>query len=269
MVMNNKKNDKLKKIIKNSGSMIIAFSGGVDSSFLLKSAVKILGENVIAVTAKSPLYPKNELKDAKKITKDLNCRYIIIDYNQLRKEDFKNNPIDRCYICKKELFSRLIQIKNKYKFNIIADGTNYDDLKTYRPGLKALKELGIRSPLASAGLTKKEIREYSRLLELPNWNKPAQACLASRFPYGEKITKLKLKRIERAEDYLYSLGFKQKRVRYYYPVARIEIGKEEIPRLIQSNYRDKIIKEFKKIGFSHISVDLEGYRPGSIDKLIK
>ena len=267
--MDNKKNDKLKKIIKNSGSMIIAFSGGVDSSFLLKTAVKVLGENVIAVTAKSPLYPKNEFKSAKKIIKDLNCRHIIIDFNQLKIENFKNNPINRCYICKKELLSRLIMIKNKYKFNIVADGTNSEDLNTYRPGLKALKESGIISPLACAGLTKKEIRKYSRLLELPNWDKPAQSCLASRFPYGEKITKSKLKKIEKAEDYLHSLGFKQKRARYCYPGVRIEIGNEEIPRLIQGNCRDKIIRELKKIGFIYISLDLEGYRPGSFDESTK
>jgi uncharacterized protein len=267
--MDDKKNDELKKIIKNSGSMIIAFSGGVDSSFLLKTAVKILGKKVIAVTAKSPVYPKSELKDAKKITKDLNCRHIIIDHNQLKIEKFINNPIDRCYICKRGLFLRLISIKDKYKFEVVADGTNSDDLNTYRPGLKALKELGIRSPLAGAGLTKKEIREYSRLLNLPTWNKPALACLASRFPYGEKITRMKLKKIEKAEDYLHSLGFKQRRVRYYYPTARIEIEKEEIPRLVQDNYIDKILKEFKKIGFLYISIDLEGYSPGSIDKVIK
>ncbi len=264
--MNNKKIDKLKKIIKDSDSMVIAFSGGVDSSFLLKMAVKILGGNVIAVTAKSPVYIKSELKDAKRFTGELNCRHIILDHNQLKIKVFINNPVNRCYICKKDLLLKLISIKNKYRFNIVADGTNYDDLNKYRPGLKALRELGVQSPLAEACLTKKEIREHSRMLDISNWDKPAMACLASRFPYGEKITKAKLKKIERAEDCLYSLGFKQRRVRYFYPAARIEIEKDEIPRLMQEDLRDKIIKEFKKIGFLYVSVDLEGYRPGGTAK---
>jgi len=262
--MENKKIDRLKKIIKNSGSMIIAFSGGVDSCFLLKTAVEVLGRNVIAITARSPVYLKSELKDAKRLTRELNCRHIIFDHNQLKIEKFVNNPANRCYTCKKDFMIRLISIKNKYKFNTVADGTNYDDLNKYRPGLKALKELEIQSPLADSCLTKKEIREHSRVLNLPTWNKPAMACLASRFPYGEKITKTKLKKIERAEDYLCFLGFKQRRVRYLYPTARIEIENEEIPRLMQEDLKDKIIKEFKKIGFLYISVDLQGYRPEAL-----
>jgi uncharacterized protein len=262
--MDNKKIYRLKKIIKDSGSMIIAFSGGVDSSFLLQTAVKILGKNVIAVTARSPVYVKSELKDAKRFTKELNCRHIILYHNQLKIKGFANNPLNRCYICKKDLLLKLISIKNKYQFNIVADGTNYNDLNKYRPGLKSLKELGVQSPLAESFLTKKEIRECSRLLNLPTWDKPAMACLASRFPYGEKITKAKLKKVVRAEDYLYSLGFKQRRVRYFYPTAKIEIEKDEIPRLMQDYLRDKIIKKFKEIGFLYISVDLEGYRPGEI-----
>jgi uncharacterized protein len=264
--MYNKKIDRLKKIIKDSGSMIIAFSGGVDSSFLLQTAVKVLGGNVIAVTARSPVYLKSELKDAKRFIKRLNCKHIIFDQNQLKIKGFVDNTINRCYICKKDLLLKLISIKNKYKFNILADGTNYDDLSKYRPGLKALKELGVQSPLADACLTKKEIREHSRLLNLPTWNKPAMACLASRFPFG---TKTKLKKVERAEEYLRSFGFKQIRVRYLYPTARIEVEKDEITRLMQKDLIDKIAKKFKKIGFSHISVDPQGYRPGAFtDEMI-
>jgi uncharacterized protein len=266
--MDNKKINRLKKIIKDSDSMIIAFSGGVDSSLLLQVAVKMLGEKAIAVTARSPVYLKSELKDAKRFTRGLNCRHIILDHNQLKIKGFINNPVNRCYICKKDLLLKLISIKNKYRFNIVADGTNYDDLNKYRPGMKALKELGVQSPLAYARLTKKEIREHSRLLNLPTWNKPVMTCLASRFPFGSRITKARLRKIERAEDYLYSLGFKQRRVRYLYPTARIEIEKDEIPRLIQKDIRDKTIKEFKKIGFSYISVDMEGYRPGALTNKI-
>jgi len=267
IIMDRKKINKLKKILKDMGSLIIAFSGGVDSSFLLKVAENVLGKNVIAVTAKSLTYPKREFEDAKRIARSLNCRQIIIDSNEMKIKEFRNNPKNRCYFCKKELFLKLISIKNKYNFNFVVDGTNYDDLNTFRPGLKALKELGIRSPLAEAGLTKEEIRKYSRLLNLTTWNKPSFACLSSRFPYGEEITKSKLKKIENAEDFLRSLGFRQIRVRYHYPIARIEIEKEEIPKILQSNIREKMIKKLKKIGFEYITLDLEGYRSGSMDEL--
>ncbi len=266
MIMDRKKINKLKKILKDMGSLIIAFSGGVDSSFLLKVAENVLGKNVIAVTAKSLTYPRRELKDAKRIARSLNCRQIIIDSNELKIKEFRNNLKNRCYFCKKELFLKLISIKNKYKFNFVVDGTNYDDLNTFRPGLKALKELGIRSPLAEAGLTKEEIRKYSKILNLSTWNKPAFSCLSSRFPYGEEISEFKLKKIGKAESFLHSLGFRQVRVRYHYPIARIEIEKEEIPKILQSNIREKMIKQLKKIGFEYITLDLEGYRSGSMDK---
>jgi len=266
MIMDRKKINKLKKILKDMGSLIIAFSGGVDSSFLLKIAENVLGKNVIAVTAKSLTYPRREFEDAKRIARSLNCRQIIIDSNELKIKEFRNNSKNRCYFCKKELFLKLISIKNKYKFNFVVDGTNYDDLNTFRPGLKALKELGIRSPLAEAGLTKEEIRKYSKILNLSTWNKPAFSCLSSRFPYGEEISELKLKKIGKAESFLHSLGFRQVRVRYHYPIARIEIEKEEIPKILQSNIREKMIKQLKKIGFEYITLDLEGYRSGSMDK---
>lgn len=268
MIIRSKKINKLEKILKDMGSVIIAFSGGVDSSFLLKVAKKVLDKNVIAITAESPTYPKNEFKDAKKIAKSMGCRHIIVSSNELEIEEFRNNSRDRCYYCKKELFQKLISIKKKHKFNFIADGTNYDDLNTFRPGLKALKELKIRSPLADAGLTKEEIRKYSRLLGMTTWNKPVFACLSSRFPYGEEISKSKLKKIEKAESFLHSLGFSQIRVRYHYPIARIEIGKEEIPRMLQRITREKIINNFKKMKFEYITLDLEGYRPGSMDELL-
>ncbi len=264
--MNSRKINKLKKVLKSYESVIIAFSGGTDSSFLLKLAVEVLGENVIAVTAKSPVFPKKELLEAKKITGLLKCRHIIFYLNLLELETLRKNPINRCYICKKELFLKLISIKDRYNFNIIADGTNYDDLHTFRPGRKALNELDIRNPLAESGLTREDIKKYSKILHLPTWNKPALSCLLTRFPYGEKISVSKLRKIEKAEEYLHSLGFKQKRVRYQYPVARIEIEKDEIRKLAQSNLREKILKKFKKIGFLYITLDLEGYRPGSMDE---
>ena len=262
-----KKFFKLKEIIKEMDSIVIAFSGGVDSSFLLAAAAQSLGKKVIAVTAKSPTYPGRELREAKAIAKGLNCRHIIIDTGELEIKEFMNNQKNRCYFCKKELFLKLIAVKNEYKFNFVADGTNYDDLDKYRPGLKALKELGIRSPLAEARLTKEEIRQYSRQLNLPTWNKQDLSCLASRLPYGEKISKSVLKKIEKAEDFLYSLGFRQVRVRYHYPIARIEIEKDEIPVMLRPKIIEKIIKRLKKLEFEYITLDLEGYRTGSMDKL--
>ncbi len=243
--MDDKKTGKLKKIIKELGSLIIAFSGGVDSSYLLKIAKNELGKNVIAVTAKFPSIPESEIRYARKIAGVLNCRHIIIGYNQLAIEELRNNHPDRCYHCKKRLFKELISIKDKYGFNFIADGTNYDDLNTYRPGIKALGELGIKSPLADAGLTRKEIIKHSRLLKLPTWNKPSFSCLLSRFPYGEIITGLKLKKVREAESFFHSLGLKHIRVRYHHPIARIETGKEEIPLMSDPRIRGKIIKKLK------------------------
>ena len=248
-------------------SVVIAFSGGADSSFLLAAAAQSLGKKVIAVTAKSPTYTGRELKEAKVIANRLSCRHIIINSDELEIKEFMNNQKNRCYFCKKELFLKLISVKNKYEFNFVADGTNYDDLSKYRPGLKALKELGIRSPLAEAGLTKEEIRQYSRQLNLPTWNKQDLSCLASRLPYGEKISIPVLKKIEKAEDFLYSLGFRQVRVRYHYPIARIELEKDEIHRLLQPYIIEKIIKRLKKLEFEYITLDLEGYRTGSMDQL--
>ena len=266
-IISEKKFLKLKKIIKEMDSMVIAFSGGTDSSFLLAVAAQSPGMNVIAATAKSPTYPERELKEAKTTANKLGCRHMIISTDELEIEEYANNHKNRCYFCKKELFMKLLSIKNKYKFNFVADGTNYDDLNKYRPGLQALKELGIRSPLAEAGLTKEEIRQYSSLLNLPTWNKPDLSCLASRLPYGEKISKSVLKKIEKAEDFLYSLGFRQIRIRYHHPIARIELGKDEIPGILQCNNMEKIIRRLKKMGFEYITLDLEGYRTGSMDRL--
>jgi uncharacterized protein len=266
-MISDKKFIRLKEIIKEMDSVVIAFSGGADSSFLLAAAVQTLGEKVIAATARSFTYPGRELKEAKAIAGKLNCRHIIISTGELEIKEFINNHRNRCYFCKKELFLKLISVKNEYKLNSVADGTNYDDLKKYRPGLKALKELGIRSPLAEACLTKEEIRQYSRQLNLPTWNKQNLSCLASRLPYGEKISKSVLIKIEKAEDFLYSLGFRQVRVRYHHLIARIELEKDEIPGMLQRDTIEKIIKRLKKLGFEYITLDLEGYRTGSMDRL--
>jgi uncharacterized protein len=257
---------KLKNILKDMRSAVIAFSGGVDSSLLVKIAADTLGKNVIAVTAKSPLLPKEELAHAKKMSKSLDCRHIIVNSNVLEIKEFLNNPKNRCYLCKRQLFLKLILLKNEYNLNFVIDGTNFDDHYLYRPGLKAAEELGVRSPLAECRLSKEEIRKYSKLAKLSFWDRPASSCLATRIPYGEKISKSRLEKISAAEEYLRFLGFRHNRVRYYYPLAKIEVAKEEIPKILQADISEKIIKKFKKIGFRHITIDIEGYRTGSMDE---
>jgi uncharacterized protein len=263
-----RKIEKLKALLRDIGSVIIAFSGGVDSSFLLNIAKNESGVNVIAVTANFPAFLESELKDSKKIAAALKCRHIIIDFKQLEIDELKNNPINRCYYCKRNLFLELIKIKNKYKFNSVIDGTNYDDLNTFRPGIKALKELEIKSPLADAGLTVEEIRKYSRKLNLPTWNKPSFSCILTRLPYNEKIFISSINKIKKAENSLRQMGFSKVRVRYNlrynHPVARIELDREDIPRILDNNIREKVIKNLKSAGFSYIYLDLEDYRTGSM-----
>lgn len=249
---------KLKNIVKSLDSALIAFSGGVDSSFLAKVCHDILGDKCIAVTAVSETYPKEDLRSAKRIAKLIGIKHIIIRTNEMKNGNFASNPKDRCYFCKSELFSELEKLAEKMKIKNIVDGTNADDLLDYRPGLKARQKFGIISPLALAGLNKKEIRKLSKSLGLPTHDKPSSPCLASRIPYGSEITTEKIKAIEKAEIIIKKLGYKTVRVRHHGDIARIEIGDGKIDMKELKAAASKI----KKAGFKHVALDLGGYKTG-------
>jgi uncharacterized protein len=259
---------RLKSILKSMDSVLVAYSGGVDSTFLLKVAQGVLPKDkLLAVTADSSTYPRGELNFSSKIAKSLGVRHTIIKTGELQNKRFASNPVNRCYFCKLELFSRLKNIAAKHKLNFVLDASNVSDKKDFRPGNRAKEKLGIRSPLEEAGFSKEDIRSLSRKLKLVTWDKPSLACLASRVPYGTKISKAILKRIDKAEAGLRKLGFKQVRVRHYNGLCRIEVAKKDINRLI--NKRDEAVASLKQLGYNYITIDLEGYRSGSLNEVIK
>lgn len=255
--------ENLKSIIKNTGGAVVAFSGGVDSTFLLKVAHDILGDKVLAVTANSETYPKRELEAAKDFALSLGIKHIVIETLELEIEGFADNPPDRCYYCKHELFSKLTEIARVNGIEYVFDGSNYDDRNDHRPGMRAAKQLGVVSPLKQAELTKDDIREISKEFGLSTWNKPSFACLSSRFPYGTKITPEKLVVIGEAEDFIRDLGFQELRVRHHDNIARIEIGKADLERIIP--FADKIVEKVKSLGFLYVTLDLAGFKTGSMN----
>jgi uncharacterized protein len=258
----------LKDIIKEKGSAAVAFSGGVDSTFLVKVAYEVLGEKVIAVTATSSTYPERELKEAIKYAKDMGAKHIIISSEELDIEGFASNPKNRCYYCKKELFTKIKDVASENGVKYVFDGSNLDDNGDYRPGMQAARELEVVSPLKEAGLTKNDIRELSKELGLPTWNKPSFACLSSRFPYGHKITLPKLKMVDQAEQFLLDMGIKQVRVRHHGEIARIEVAPEEREQFFNIELMDKIGYKFKEIGFTYVTLDMLGYRTGSMNEVL-
>ena len=250
------------------GPVVVAFSGGVDSSVVLAAAVRALGPSqVYAVTADSPIHPRSELEWAKRVAGLLGVNHVIITTNELEDENFVSNPPLRCYYCKKGMLRRLKGVAERVGAKVVVDGTNSEDLGGHRPGYLALQEEGVRSPLAELGFTKSDARQVAKLLGLPNWDKPSAACLATRIPYGQRVTLEKLKRIETAEEFVRSItGVKQVRVRDHSDIARIEVGRDERFLFFSEEVMDKVASKLKLLGWKHVTLDLEGYRSGSMDE---
>lgn len=261
------KEQRLREYLKSLGSVAVAFSGGVDSTFLIKVAHDVLGDRAIAVTAQSESFAAQELSDAKAFCEKEGIRHFIVKSSELDIPGFAENPPDRCYLCKKRIFGTIFDTARSQGIEYVAEGSNQSDQGDYRPGMQAIRELGVKSPLLEAGLEKSEIRVLSKDLGLPTWDKPSAACLASRFVYGEQITREKLRMVEQAEARLTELGFRQKRVRMHgKDLARIEVEPDALGRLL--NVREEVTEAFREIGFTYVTMDLQGYRVGSMNEAL-
>ena len=262
------KQEELEKLLESYKRVAVAFSSGVDSTYLLKMAQKVLGENVIAVTASSCSFPKRELEEAKTFCRENGIRHIVVESEELDIDGYRQNPKNRCYLCKHELFEKIRSIAKENGIETVVEASDTDDDGDYRPGFVAVKELGIESPLRHVGLSKKEIREYSKELGLPTWNKQSFACLSSRFVYGETISEEKLAMVDQAEQLLLDMGFHQLRVRIHDKLARIEVHPSEFEKIMQEENRTKIFHKLKQYGFTYVTLDLQGYRTGSMNETL-
>ena len=260
--------DSLEEYLKKLGSLAVGFSGGADSSFLLAAAKETLGDRVIAVTGSDASVPERELKEAAAFCRERGIRHIICRMDPLKEEGYRNNGPDRCYLCKRGIFTEIKKTALENGIEYVAEGSNTDDTGDYRPGLRAVSELSVKSPLREAGLCKSDIRLLSKAMGLPTWSKPAYACLASRFVYGEEITEEKLKMIDLAEQFLIEHGFCEERVRMHGTIARIEVPGSDIPRLASDEIRTQVYERFRQIGFSFVTLDMQGYRRGSMNSTI-
>ena len=257
---------RLLEVLGSFDSVVVAFSGGVDSAYLASAATRVLGDAALCVTADSPSYPDHHRQLALRVARECGLRHEFVPTSEVEQPDYRANPVNRCYYCKHELYDVLSRLAAERGIAVIVDGSNADDRSDYRPGRKAARELGVRSPLDEADLTKDDIRELSRRAGLPTWDEPASACLSSRIPYHSEVTPEKLRTIERAEDVLRGLGFRVCRVRHHDALARLEFGVDEMARALEPAMRERIVRELRALGYAHVTIDLQGYRMGSLNE---